>query len=105
VRVTGSELAVDGEPPVLGGSVTVRATVDLAGLDPDDVDVQAVIGRVTDTDDLHAVRTVSMTHGSTGDYTAEVMLAEAGALGYTVRVLPKHDLLATPAELGRVVLA
>jgi starch phosphorylase len=32
-------------------------------------------------------------------------LPHTGSLGITARVLPKHDLLATPAELGRVILA
>jgi len=34
-----------------------------------------------------------------------VPLPHAGTLGYTVRILPRHDLLASPAELGKVVLA
>ncbi|HEX3791236.1 MAG TPA: alpha-glucan family phosphorylase [Pseudonocardiaceae bacterium] len=106
VRVTGSELAVDGgRPPAIGTEVTVRAHVDLAGLEPSDVDVQAVVGRVTDDDELSEVVTVSMDIGPDGRYGAQVPLRHTGALGYTVRVLPRHDLLATPAELGKVVLA
>ena len=46
-----------------------------------------------------------MTHVGDGSYEVETPLPYAGSLGYTVRVLPKHDLLTTPAELGRVVLA
>jgi starch phosphorylase len=38
-------------------------------------------------------------------YTASLALPHTGALGATARVLPKHELLATPAELSRVVLA
>jgi starch phosphorylase len=34
-----------------------------------------------------------------------VKLPHAGLTGYTVRVLPSHPLLASPAELGKVVLA
>jgi len=34
-----------------------------------------------------------------------VPLPFAGLTGYTVRVLPNHPLLASPAELGKVVLA
>jgi starch phosphorylase len=40
-----------------------------------------------------------------GSYQAELALPHVGSVGYTVRVLPHHDLLATPAELGRVILA
>ena len=106
VRVLGGELTVDGAtPPVIGATMRVRAMVDLAGLEPSDVDVQVVVGKVDDADELRDVVTVSMRSGDDGEYLADLRLPHAGALGYTVRVLPRHDLLATPAELGRVVLA
>jgi starch phosphorylase len=106
VRVVGGDLTVDGaKPPVIGATARVRALVDLAGLTPSDVDVQVVVGRVDDHDELRDVVTASMRPVSDGEYAADLRLAHAGALGYTFRVLPKHGLLATPAELGRVVLA
>ena len=37
-------------------------------------------------------------------YEGVVPLARTGAFGYAVRVLPKHPLLATPAELGLVAV-
>ncbi|GAA5109502.1 alpha-glucan family phosphorylase [Haloechinothrix salitolerans] len=108
VRVSDSSLSAvdtDGKGEwVVGAPVRVTATVGLAGLSPSEVDVQAVLGKVGDTDDLHDVVTVSMRHESNGAFAAEVPLPHAGALGYTVRVLPRHDLLASPAELGKVVL-
>ncbi len=65
VRVLGGELTVDGRtPPVIGATMRVRAMVDLAGLDPSDVDVQVVVGRVDDADELRDVVTVSMRSGS-----------------------------------------
>jgi starch phosphorylase len=106
VRVTDCDLDVDdGHAPVLGERVRVRATVDLAGLDPSDVEVQAVVGRVGDTDELKDVVTVPMTPGADGRYAAELPLPHTGSVGITARVLPKHELLSTPAELSRVVLA
>jgi starch phosphorylase len=106
VRVLGGELTVDGPtPPVIGANMRVRAKVDLAGLAPSDVDVQVVVGRVDDADELRDVVTASMRFGSDGDYVADLRLPHAGALGYTVRVLPRHALLASAAELGQVVLA
>ena len=74
-------------------------------LTPDDFDVQVVFGKVDDAGDLYDLVTVPMWHEKDGQYQAELPLPRAGAIGYTVRVQPKHDLLATPAELGRVVLA
>jgi len=104
--VTSCDLSLNGsDTPVLGERVFVRASVDLAGLSTSDVQVQAVIGRVADSDELYDVVTVPMTPSSDGTYTAEVALPHAGSLGVTARVLPTHELLATPVELGRVVLA
>ena len=98
------------DSPVVGAPMTVRASVELAGLKPDDVVVQAVVGRVDDTEQLADPVTVSMAHdGSTdadGDrFEAIVALPSAGLLGYTVRVLPRHELLNSSAELAKIVLA
>jgi starch phosphorylase len=90
---------------VVGNDVRVRARIDLAGLDDSEVDVQAVVGKVGDTDELHELVTVPMHAEGRGEFAATVRLPHAGALGYTVRVLPRHSLLATPAELGRITLA
>ncbi|WP_199433483.1 alpha-glucan family phosphorylase [Qaidamihabitans albus] len=106
VRVLDTELTTEGSDSfVVGDDVRVRAGVDLAGLDESEVEVQAVIGRVGDTDDLEDVVTVPMHPAGRGEFTAALRLPHAGALGYTVRVLPRHRLLASPAELGKVVLA
>lgn len=106
VRVVGTEMIVDdGSPPLLGGEVTVRAQVHLAGLKQSDVDVEVVVGRVDDHDELHDFVTQSMRCTAEGRYEAVVTLPHAGPAGYTVRVLPTHPLLSGPAELGKVVLA
>ncbi|MCE7000615.1 alpha-glucan family phosphorylase [Saccharothrix sp. S26] len=106
VRVLDSELSTDGSAtPKLGASVGVRARIELAGLEPSEVDVQVALGRVGDSDELYDVVTHPMRYAGNGNYEVEVPLPHAGAVGYTVRVLPRHDLLASPAELGRVVLA
>jgi starch phosphorylase len=118
VRVTGVDVTGLPDTPVVGAPMTVRAGVDLAGLKPADVCVEAAVGRVDDGDDLDDAVSVSMKHvGSdearasdadphSGDrFEAVVPLPHAGLLGYTVRVLPTHPLLASPAELGKIVLA
>ncbi|NIH87543.1 alpha-glucan family phosphorylase [Amycolatopsis granulosa] len=106
VRVLDTELTVEAqERLVVGDEVRVRAKVDLAGLAPSEVEVQTVVGRVGDTDELAEPVTVPMVAAQEGEYVATVRLPRAGSLGYTVRILPRHDLLATPAELGKVVLA
>ncbi|MGW0516378.1 alpha-glucan family phosphorylase [Crossiella sp. NPDC003009] len=107
VKVLDTEFASNGSSatPVLGATVPVTARVELAGLEPAEVEVQAVVGRVDDADELRDVVTVPMRYDGDGRYFAEVELPYAGSAGYTVRVLPRHPLLASAAELGRVVLA
>ena len=105
VRVVDSELEADGRDLVVGADVKVRATVELAGLGPDEVEVQAVLGRLGDTDQMHDIVTYTMQpDGGPHTFSATVPLPRAGAIGYTVRVLPKHELLAVPAELGKVAV-
>ncbi|OLF08145.1 glycogen phosphorylase [Actinophytocola xinjiangensis] len=107
VRVLHCEVDLDADArtPVLGDRVRVRASVELAGLADSDVRVEVVVGRVSDNDELYDVVTVPMVMGEQGEYSAEVSLPHTGTLGATARVLPSHELLATPVELGRVVVA
>lgn len=98
------------DTPLLGSELTLTATVQLAGLRPDEVVVQAVIGRVDPGDSLVDPVTVPMQHTGAGDGGNEIFsttapLPVAGPVGYTVRVLPHHALLAGDNELGLVTLA
>jgi starch phosphorylase len=108
VEIVGVDASGLPDTPVVGAPMTVRAGVALAGLDPSDVTVQAVVGQVDDTDDLSATETVAMEHLESVDgidrFEAVVPLPSAGLTGYTVRVLPHNELLASAAELGKVVL-
>jgi starch phosphorylase len=110
VQVIGVDASGLPDTPEVGAPMTVRAAVDLGGLQPEDVAVEAVVGRVGDTDDLAGAVTVVMEHVGPADGRGErfesvVKLPHAGLTGYTVRVLPAHPLLASSAELGKVVLA
>jgi glycogen phosphorylase len=98
------------DTPLLGSELTLTATVQLAGLRPDEVVVQAVVGRVDAGDALVDPETVPMAHTGTVDggnevFTTTTPLPVAGPVGYTVRVLPHHPLLAADTELGLVTLA
>ena len=98
------------DTPLLGSELTLTATVHLAGLRPDEVVVQAVLGRVDASDQLVDPVSVPMTHTGTADggndvFSASAPLPVAGPVGYTVRVLPHHPLLAGDNELGLVTLA
>lgn len=98
------------DAPVLGSELTLTAAVRLAGLRPDEVAVQAVLGRVDAGDTLLDPVTVAMPHCAPGEDGTEIFstttpLPVAGPVGYTVRVLPSHPMLAFESELGLVTLA
>lgn len=98
------------DTPLLGSKLTLTATVHLAGLRPDEVVVQAVLGRVDADGTLLRPDYVDMVHTGPGEdgteiFTTTTPLPRAGAVGYTVRVLPHHSLLAGDSELGLVALA
>src|SRR4051812_46267543 len=109
VRVAHVEATGVGETPEIGGGIDLRAEVELPGLTPSDVLVEAAFGRVDDADGLHQVTTVPLRHetteGSRHWFSGTVPLTRTGAFGYTVRVLPHSANAAVPAELGVVVNA
>ncbi|MEO6879859.1 MAG: alpha-glucan family phosphorylase [Mycobacteriaceae bacterium] len=106
VRVDASGLP---DTPEIGAVMTLRADVVLDTLGPDEVKVQAVLGRVHSDEELYDLKTVPMAavgenEGATV-FQAQIALPHSGAAGYTVRVLPHHELLSGDAELGLVVTA
>ena len=110
IRITDVDSTGLPDTPVLGSKLTLTATVQLAGLRPDEVTVQAVVGRVDTGDALLDPATVDMPYTGTaagGDhiFSTTTPLPVAGSVGYTVRVLPHHPMLASGAELGLVALA
>jgi starch phosphorylase len=109
VRVAHVEATGATDTPEIGSTLALRAEVELPGLAPADVAVEAAYGRVDDADGLHQVTTVPMEHehtdGSRHWFTATVPLERTGAFGYTVRVLPYSARMADPAELGVVTTA
>ncbi|GAA0980220.1 Glycogen phosphorylase [Nocardioides aquaticus] len=93
----------------VGDQLGVRAFVALGDLDPGDVAVQLVHGSPDDTDRLRDAEVVPLALAESYDggrhrFEATVPLARAGGFGYTVRVVPHHEMLASDAELGVVSL-
>ncbi len=108
VRVLHVESAGADDVPVLGATLGLRATVHLGGLDPEDVEVQVAYGPVDEQDEMSEIATLPMALSQQDDearYEGQLPLSSAGALGYTVRVLPRHPLLSGGAELGLVASA
>ncbi len=89
-------------------SCTCARSSSSAGLNPDDVAVELVHGRADAGDVLSDVarqrarardRTIWARRRSS---SARSRSTAPGSFGYTVRVVPRHPLLASPAELGLV---
>ncbi|MDX6520443.1 MAG: glycogen phosphorylase, partial [Gaiellales bacterium] len=110
IQITDVDSTGLPDTPVLGSKLTLTATVQLVGLAPDEVTVQAVVGRVDTGDALLDPVTVEMSYTGTAEggrqvFSTTTSLPVAGAVGYTVRVLPHHPMLAASNELGLVTLA
>ncbi|HBF81476.1 MAG TPA: DUF3417 domain-containing protein [Streptomyces sp.] len=100
--------AVVGGSAELGSTLALRVRIALGGLDPDDVEVQVVAGRVDSSDQIAEAQTFPLKPAGGHDledrwlYEGPLALDRTGPYGYTVRVLPAHPLLASGAELGLV---
>jgi starch phosphorylase len=109
VQVAHVESEGVGQQAQVGDELRVRAWVALGGLDADDVTVEVVHGRTGEGDVLtDVVRHALEPAGGPGvqqEFAGTVRLASAGPFGYTVRVVPRHELLASSAEPGLVAVA
>ncbi|MCR8670905.1 alpha-glucan family phosphorylase [Agrococcus sp. HG114] len=109
VEVRHVEVEGVDTPPIIGDTVRVRALVGLGALSPEDVTVEVVAGTVTEEGELRRSRRFALDPvGPEGDshrFEAAIPLSTAGTFGYTVRVVPKHPMLADEAELGLVAYA
>ena len=91
----------------LGTERTVEAVVSLGDLAPDDVQVQLLHGPAGQGDELADPEVVVLDQSGAADdghlrYPGRFACDRAGRYGVTVRIVPNHPALVTPAELGRV---
>ena len=93
----------------VGARIHVSALVRLGKLSPDEIEVQLVTGRVSDDDRLYEPRVNPFPTGEDVEdglrrYEGTVEAKRAGAIGYTVRVVPHHAMLSSQAEMGLATL-
>jgi starch phosphorylase len=110
VRVDHVESSGVSDSPQVGDTVHVRAFVSLGALAPHEVEVQLVHGRVSGSDELRDIETAPLDlaesyEGGRHRFEGDLITARTGAFGYTVRILPTHPGMASPAELGLVANA
>lgn len=80
-----------------GQPMYLTVDADFGLLTENDVTVQAVI-----TNEKGERRIIDMTDGGEDGYSIELSTDHPGTYHYTVRVVPSHELLVSPAELGLV---
>ena len=83
-----------GNGLVAGHSVPLEATIELAGLKPDDVRVEAVVGRIASGGQLEDTAVIVLPsvkqEGSVCTFSREYTPHQTGRLGYSLRVAPNH---------------
>ncbi|GLY30062.1 alpha-glucan family phosphorylase [Kineosporia sp. NBRC 101731] len=114
VRVEHVDSSGLSDSPQVGDEMSVRAVISLDGLTADDVEVQVVHGRVSPEDRITDFVVQDLLYSGPADndpadgrhvFEGRLKLRRTGPFGYTVRVLPKHEGLVAPAELGLVTNA
>ncbi|MEU6540993.1 glycosyltransferase family 1 protein [Streptomyces sp. NPDC047000] len=110
VTVDHVETTATAATAELGTTLGLRVRVGLGALGPEDVEVQAVSGRVDPDDSIADAVTVPLKPAGAQDaegrwyYEGPLSLDRTGPYGYTVRILPAHRLLASGAEMGLVAV-
>jgi len=93
----------------VGSGLSVRALVKLGRIDPDDVSVELYYGSVDAWGNIRNGSVVKMARKETSEQDGEhwfvglMPCRTAGQHGLTVRVLPKHNDLVNPYELGLIL--
>jgi starch phosphorylase len=101
---------VDDAVADLGIERTVEAIVSLGDLSPEDVQVQLIHGPSGQGQELSSTTVVSMSPAGRADdghlrYTGTFTCERAGRYGITMRIVPAHEHLINPAELGCIAWA
>jgi glycogen phosphorylase len=83
-----------GSSVMSGSAVPLRATVDLAGLSPSEIRVEAVIGQIGVNGQLQSTYTLPLVpveeRGTSVVFANEFTVQQTGRVGYSVRVSPNH---------------
>jgi starch phosphorylase len=84
----GADTLMSGKP------VKVRTVVDLGGLRPEDLRVEAIVGRLAANGFLEETEVIQLRHesqeGNGSVFTREFVPQHTGRLGLAVRVSPNH---------------
>jgi starch phosphorylase len=88
------DYGIGGETVSAGSSVTLRASLELAGLTPEDVRVEAVVGRVGAHGELEDTQVLTLAPAGRQEsvfmFGSDFAPFTTGRLGYALRVSPNH---------------
>ncbi|MDN6556645.1 MAG: alpha-glucan family phosphorylase [Acidipropionibacterium acidipropionici] len=109
VEVRRVESGITGRVAV-GAEIAVAAWVDLDGLSADDIEVQLVVGPVDADDWMHDLQSYPMILDGVNErgishFSVSIPAKDPGSWGWTVRAVPKNELLSGDVEMGLAAVA
>lgn len=111
IRLINLESHDNSKPIFVGESVPVSAEINLGNLTPQDVEVQVYYGPLDNQEDPEYNETMVLKadnrkmKDSVYKFTGNITTRKSGQQGFTIRVLPRHNLLINPFELGLIYWA
>jgi len=102
IEIMDSEVNLDAET-YSGKPIQVSTKVKLGNIDPNDVIVEVLFGSINNRNELtntdSKVLDLASCENNICQYKGEYTYSETGKQGFTIRVLPRHNLMAYPSEL------
>jgi len=91
----------------IGQHVLVEAVIDTGALSADDIAVELYYGPLDEDGQLNEGQAMTMeqtapAEGPRVQYAAKMPCDSTGKAGYTVRVMPRHDLLVNPRDMSMI---
>jgi len=112
IKIENINTMKNGLETYVGDNYSVNAEIFLGELMPDDVEVQIYYGLIDKQDDPFAFKTIPMrvvNKKQNGNmvykYVGSINCNDTGLFAFTIRILPKHNLMVHPFELGKVFWA
>lgn len=111
IRIVEYKSDFNHKPVKVGENINIEAEIDLGNLTPADILVQVYYGPVEKQENANvndvAVMESSGRKNKNGFYkfTGILKTELSGQQGYTIRIMPKHDMLIHPFELGLIYWA
>jgi glycogen phosphorylase len=91
-----------------GQALTIRVSAKLNGLDPQDVAVECLVGKLSDHEEFLVHERLPLTSAQSQDEHGHLFCLEfqpslSGLQQYQLRMYPRHPLLCHPFEIGLMV--